>query len=583
MVDLANAALDEPQELPFRRHVIPLRELLNLRCLERTAILAGEGGLDRAVSAVNVMEVPDVLDWVKPQELLVTTGYPLATGNEDPAEMLTELVPEFHHRKLAGIGIKLGRYLDTVPERALALADELDFPVLRLPLDLAFDDLIEQTFAQLGQRQADALSRADTLHTSLSRLILNGADLDQISAEVARVLGVSIVVTSTDGREWGGALEDGLRERLADIGLLDNSGRFRVERLTTGPYPLEGGEARVLPVPAGGNDLARLVCVSPHRVLGFDDVQALERTAIVVALLLTRQQAVAVVENKYRGDFLRDVFLDRAGDEAFVIEHARTFGWELDRPTVVLSAELDPLDPTEEPVSDRTRRLWQERFAAAWRQVCEARDRSIATVDFSTEVVSLLPASLPADSLRTVVDQLVGAVAGDQGGGRRPFSVGVSRVVSSVSELPHAYNQARRAAKIGRRINGGRCTTWFDDLGLHRLIALVPDPQELREFVDDMLGELAADTPEAADLRTTLQLLLDTNLNVAEAARKQFFHYNTMRYRITKLQAMLGPFTTDPVLRLNIAVALQVLDFQHCKERRKPSEAPLRSASQTTT
>lgn len=545
----------------MRRYFLPLQELLTLSCLDGTIVLAGAAGLDRPVSAVNVMEVPDVLDWVKPQELLVTTGYPLAAGESDPAAALTELMPGLHANNLAGIGIKLGRYLDSVPAEALAVADELGFPVLGLPRELAFDDLIAQAFAQLGHRHADALARADTLHTTLSQLVLHGADLDRISAEVARVLGIGIVVTSTDGREWGGALDDALRAQLVDLDLIDSSGRIRVERLRAGPHPIGEGQARVLPVPAGGTDLARLVCVSPERALGYGDVQALERTAIIVALLLTRQQAVAVVENKYRGDFLRDVFLNRAGDEAFVVEHARTFGWELDRPMAVLSAEMDPVEQAEEPVPDSTRRLWQERFAAAWRKVCESWDRSITTVDFSTEVVSLLPASVAGDSPRAVVDQLVAAVAGDRGGGRRPFSVGVSRVVSSVSELSTAYNQARRAIQVGRRISGGRCTTWFDDLGLHRLIALVPDPRELHEFAHDVLGELAADTPEAADLRVTLQVLLDNNLNVAEAARKQFFHYNTMRYRISKLQAMLGPFTTDPLLRLNAAVALQVLDL----------------------
>src|SRR5690606_14703267 len=108
---------------------------------------------------------------------------------------------------------------------------------------------------------------------------------------------------------------------------------------------------------AGGTDLARLVCFSADRPIAAEDVSALERAATVAALLLTRQQAVAAVENKYRGDFLRDVFLGRAGDETFVVEHAATFGWDIDRPMYVISAELDPLGADEDPVSGRVRRM----------------------------------------------------------------------------------------------------------------------------------------------------------------------------------------------------------------------------------
>lgn len=546
---------------------VTVRDLLGLAVLRGTTVLAGEGGLDHAVAGVNVMEVPDVADWVKPQELLVTTGFPLVSASgTGHADSLPALIRDLHSRGLAGMGIKLGRYVDELSPEVLELADELDFPLLKIPMSVAFDDLLHQAFARLSEFTTGVLQRIDALHHALSLLVLEGGDLHQIAAEVARVLDVAVLVTSTDGRELAAALDPQLRERLTGAGLFDDSGRFRVERASRRPAPVGDGEVRLLPVVAGGTDLARLVCFSPERTIAAEDVSALERAATVAALLLTRQQAVAAVENKYRGDFLRDVFLGRAGDESFVVEHAATFGWDIDRPMYVLSAELDPLAPDEAPVSGRVRRMWQERFAAAWRQVCESQRPPVPTVDFSAEVVALVPvpegyddATGPAAAARPVVNQLVAAVRGDRGGGRRPFSVGVSRLVEKLADLPDAYSRARRAAEVGRRINGASSTTWFDELGLHRLIALVPDPAEVQGFAADVLGPLVAQTEEAVDLRRTLQVLLDTNLNVAEAARLQFFHYNTMRYRVSKLERMLGPFTSDPHLRLDIAVALQVL------------------------
>ncbi len=96
---------------------------------------------------------------------------------------------------------------------------------------------------------------------------------------------------------------------------------------------------------AGGEDLARLVCARTDEPISENDVHALERAAAVAALLITREEAVTAVENKYQGDFLRDLFLRRAGDDQYVEEHADAFGWDLRRPVVVVVAELDPPQP----------------------------------------------------------------------------------------------------------------------------------------------------------------------------------------------------------------------------------------------
>ncbi len=403
------------------------------------------------------------------------------------------------------------------------------------------------------------LARIDALHTALTQIVLEGGNLDQIAAEVARVLGDGVLFTSTDGRERAAALSPSRRDELSAAGLLDPTGRLRVERVGTNGVRVGAGQVRMLRVAAGGADLARLVCHRADSTITEADVHALERAAAVAALLITREQAVTAVENKYQGDFLRDVFLGRAGDQQYVAEHSTGFGWQLDRPVVVVAAELDPVLPSDGPVSSQQLRMWQGRFAAAWSQVSQDIDRSIPSADFSSEVVTLLP--VDDDSGQAVVRRAVTAVAGDRGGGRRPFSVGVSRVASGLADLPEAYAQARRAVEVGRRIHGSGSTTFFDQLGIHRLIALIRDSGELDRYVHDVLGPLAETTSEAADLRETLQVLLDTNFNVAEAARLQFFHYNTMRYRVSKLERLLGPLSSDPHLRLDAAVALRVLEI----------------------
>jgi PucR family transcriptional regulator, purine catabolism regulatory protein len=130
--------------------------------------------------------------------------------------------------------------------------------------------------------------------------------------------------------------------------------------------------------------------------------------------------------------------------------------------------------------------------------------------------------------------------------------------VSDVTEVVDAYDQAVRALTIGRRIHGPGAAAHFDDLGAYRVLSLIEDQAELQAFADEVLGELAADTDTAADLRRTMQALLDSGGNVAEAARRLHFHYNTLRYRIEKLESVVGPFTTDARVRLDVQLALLV-------------------------
>jgi purine catabolism regulator len=545
----SSAHLAEPHLVEHGPHPalgLRVHEVLGASTLAGARVLAGAGGLDRIVQRLNVMEVPDILPWVKPHELLLTTGYPL---RHDP-DALVDLVAELDARGLAAIAIKLHRYLDALPPQMLAEADRRGFPILEFPDGVGFDDVLNEVLSELLNRQAAVLARSEEVHRALVSVVLEGGGLADLAAELARILGGPVMVTTPDGLVMARAGDPAELSRLARTECFDTGGRFRVEGGPRGP-----GSYAVVPVVAGRVDHGRIVAFS-QLPLTDADVHSLERAATVAALAITKQLAVAAVEDKYRADFLRDLVTGRVEDVAAAMAYARTFGWELDRPVVAVVAELDAHEPAVPEV-----RPVLERFVAAWQTVVRSRDPRAPVVNFNDEVLVLLgvPADGDADRLVADLDRLV---KGDGGLGRRSFSLGVSRVAAAPGALPLAYEQARKAIRIGRRLHGAGARASFDRLGVHRLISLIPDTAELRGYVDEVLGELVADSPDDADLRHTLEVLLDTNCNVAEAARRLHFHYNTLRYRISKLEKAVGPFMTVASLRLDLGLALRVLEIR---------------------
>ncbi len=544
-----------------------VREVLGAASLAGARVLAGASGLDRVVQRLNVMEVPDILPWVKPHELLLTTGYPL---RHNP-DALVGLVAELDARGLAALAIKLHRYLDALPPQMLAEADRRGFPIIELPDGVGFDDVLNEVLSDMLNRQAAVLARSEAVHRALVSVVLDGGGLDDLAVELARILSGPVLVTTPDGEVIAEAGDAGELARVRQAGCFDPTGRFRVESAASGhseaetavKRPEPGGNSRprsetaVVPIVAGRVDHGRIVAFS-QVPLTEADVHGLERAATVAALAITKRLAVAAVEDKYRADFLRDLLTGRVTEVATAVGHARSFGWEIDRPVVAVVAELDSATDAPGPAGSAGSALRPvpERFAAAWETLVRSRDPGAAVVSFNQEVVALLgvPRDGDVDRLVAELDRGVKAL--------HSFSLGVSRVAATPAELPQAYEQARTAVRIGRRLQGKGARASFDRLGVHRLLALVPDHAELRRFADDVLGELAGERAEHGDLRRTLEVLLDTNCNVAEAARVLHFHYNTLRYRIDKLERMVGPFTKDAALRLDLALALRILEVR---------------------
>jgi DNA-binding PucR family transcriptional regulator len=108
----------------------------NLPYMENLKIVAGNRGLDRIIKWVHYMENPEYIDWLKGGELIVITGILL---NNKVAELL-ELVKNLYNKKVAGLVINVGPYIECTPKQVMDLADSLDFPLFELPFEVKIID-----------------------------------------------------------------------------------------------------------------------------------------------------------------------------------------------------------------------------------------------------------------------------------------------------------------------------------------------------------------------------------------------------------------------------------------------------------
>lgn len=523
---------------------LTLGELLEQPAMRSVSVLAGLSGRDTRIWRLNVMTVPEIVRWVEQGEFLLTTGFPLR-AHGDPVRLVRDL----SDMGLAGLGVKFDAYLDGFGDEVLQVADELGFPIVSIPNDTRFDDILSQAFERIVNRQAAELTRSHRLHHTFLDLAFSGGGIQSLVEELVRLLDVeTAAVVDCQGAVLARA---GTSERLRCLGADLSADLTAVDpaSLAEGRHCRDGWTWVVAAMSAASVAHGHVVVVGHDTKVGAYAMTAVEQAAIVATTEMIRGQAVRAVSGRFASNLLHELM---TGDDLEgVSARAAALDWVLNRDIVVVAARPDDGRPVSAPATEQSQvreQLTSERWASACRRI----DPHAAAGVLGAQLVTVLDG---AGEMRRRVAALHAEMCRST---RREFAFGVSRTHQGPTGVRDAYQEALRAMRLGPRVDGPHAVTHYDGLGLFRLLAQL-DESELDVFVTEALGPLfELPDPEQTDLLNTLDLLLANHLNIAQTAREVHYHYNTLRYRLTKLEKLLGAFSSDPATARRIGVALEI-------------------------
>ncbi|MFK3733521.1 PucR family transcriptional regulator [Streptomyces sp. NPDC088090] len=496
----------------------------------RLLVRAGEDRLDTPVRWAHVSELADPVPYMEGGELLLTTA--LTLDAEDP-EAMRRYVRRLLGAGVVGLGFAVGVNYDEIPGALLDAARAEHLPLLEVPRRTPFLAISKAVSAAIAADQYRAVTAGFEAQRELTRAALaEGPD-----AVVARL------AAHVDG--WA-ALYDasGSVVAVSPEWAARRAARLTpdVERLRERPAPASavvgGTDDRVELQSLGtGRRVRGALAVGTAAPLGTAERYAVHSAIALLTLTTERSRSLQAAEQRLGAAVLRMML---AGQP----EHARTvagdvYGGLLDAPFRLLVAEPSGGGEAAEPPLP----LLAEALEAA---AARAGETVLAVPEGEERLVVL------AGDGGAVTAACAGYAEreADEAG----VVVGLSAAADPVTAAA-AYKQAEQALSVARR--RGRALVEHEDLAAGSVLPLLAD-EAVRAFADGMLRALREhDATGRGDLVASLRAWLSRHGQWDAAAADLGVHRHTLRYRMRRVEEILGRSLDDPDVRMELWLALK--------------------------
>jgi DNA-binding PucR family transcriptional regulator len=389
----------------------------------------------------------------------------------------------------------------------------------------AFQQRLISLVVELGYERA--------VHEALAEVAASGGGEEAITSALHELTGFPVLVEDRFGRlrSWTGP---GRPDPYPE------PDPARHEEMLQGVARRGGAAVRIKDrlislVRPRGEVLGVLAVVDPKDDADEYTVFALEQAATSLAVELSHLRHLAEVELRLCRELVEDLL--GGTDEASAYARSEAFGHDLHRIQYVVVVQW-------------RNRAADDAFARTVGRAASAVGMPSLVTRRSDHVVLVAEGSPRDHALYETLARETGTPDG---------TIGVSARCDTPDGIPGHYQEALRALEVRRRSRRRYGTTFFDDLGLYRILGSGNEYQELEAFVREWLGQLVDyDGRHRTELVETLSRYFDCGGNYAETAESLAIHRSTLRYRLQRIREISGHDLTNVENRLNLQVATRV-------------------------
>lgn len=541
---------------------VKIGEILKTSFFKDYYLIAGAKGLDRETQAVALFDAPDGYKWFKGKELVLSSGYMF----HDNIDLFKDVIVFLHKKNSTGMAIKKDRYLKEIPNEIISLCNELGFPLINVPYNAAWIDIINAvnsiamnryiTYINDKKNADKFLLRSDNFHKKIEKTVINLSEEINYCISVIDILEKEIFTypkdctLSEDNISFN--REDDFPFSYQKEVLCDKLNIYRIRNIED--------ENRcpfiIMPIVIKGVTISKLIVWEKCNEIDYYDLFSLRLTYLLLLEIYEQIYLMNSFERRFYDDLIRaliDKELDTKEKLIKAINNIQDFKLNIEDKFICICIKQDENNPSFYNSREEISNTFLLNIP---------RDRSIFGILDNNTIVLVYDVEEYNDNIvgsvkkyfEPIFRQIKNAFSD------REIKLGMGDVVEDICSIGKSYIGALKSVDIGPYIYPDKEMVAFEDLGPFGLLRLQNIQRKNFGSNFSKIYPLLKE-PNSEELISTLQVYLESESNCNIAAKKLYIHSNTVRYRISKIQQICNINLEDPIERLKTEITLKFIDI----------------------
>jgi purine catabolism regulator len=509
-------------------------------------IYAGASGLrTREVKTVCVIDTVDIEGWLFGGEFLLTSGY---IFRDDP-ELLGDVIEASSRKGAAALGVKIGRYIDRIPQETLRIADRLSFPLIGVPFHYAHTDIINPAIITIADKKSEMMEISEEIRMQFFDRLLDGGSADSILSLLRDHIRRDVMFLNASTGE---------RRILSDSAEFSQAAGETPLSFLMDHFPHEV----ILACPRQPASVPE----KPGGYLFIDLPTSDEKSSAALAhaksalqLHLRWESERWRIERGRESQFVHDMLYKRFRQGSEIKSRGLSLGWNLEGRHAVVLVSVDRArsarNEPEEPHAGAYGifRLMMREIQPDGVPHAPLEDGMAFIMKAPPEEWGAIKSAIREKFMtsRRMVRNKTGL----------HLVIGVGAPVDDLMTCDKSFREAKRVVAMEKNSDDQTYPCFWEDMGVYRLLAPIHDTREARDFVSEHLGALMerGENSQARDsLLQTLFCVIRNNWQLKPVSSSMNLHYNTVKYRYRKIGEILGMDLESQDVRIGLALAMEL-------------------------